>query len=66
MNLQDRTIGAIAFTVTGGLISTIDAVLDVDRVLAAGGLDAIIAAVGDHSPDDDLVAHFMELIGVDQ
>ena len=66
VNLQQRTIGAIAFTVTGGLISTIDAVLDVKRAGAAGGLEAIIAAIGDHGPDDDLLAHFRELIGVEQ
>jgi RNA polymerase sigma-70 factor (ECF subfamily) len=66
LNLQDRTIGAIAFTVTGGLISTIDAILDVERAHAAGGLDAIIAAIGDHGPDDDLLSHFMELMDLDR
>ena len=65
LTLGDRTVGAIAFTVTEGQISTIDAVLDPGRAHAVGGLDTIIAAVGYHGPDDDLLAHFTELLGTD-
>ncbi len=66
LTLGDRTVGAIAFTVTKSLISTIDAALDPKRARSAGGLDAVIAAIGDDGPDDDLRAHFEELIGTDQ
>lgn len=64
--LRGQAVGAFGFTITDGLISTIDAVLDPARARAAGGVDAVIAAIGDHGPDDDLLVHFRELIGTGQ